>query len=141
MSTIIPVEQATATSAPWWQVSCARWHRARGKQSRTCQFGSFWSARMNMQRHFGIVSATALREDATIRTLTDDLDRTIQVLECDIATEEERAGIFDRSDAKYPILGRTLATRRDNLKVTIAALARRLATISDKAPQAIATAA
>jgi hypothetical protein len=30
-----------------------RWHRARGKQFRTCQFGSFWSTRMNMQRHFG----------------------------------------------------------------------------------------
>ena len=73
---------------------------------------------MNMQRHFGIA---ALREDATIRTLMDDLDRTIQVLECDIATEEERAGIFDRSDATYPILARTLGTRRDNLKATIAA--------------------
>jgi len=83
---------------------------------------------MNMQRHFGIA---ALREDATIRTLMDDLDRTIQVLECDIATEEERAGIFDRSDAKYPMLARTLGTRRYNLKATIAALAQRLATISE----------
>ena len=96
---------------------------------------------MNMQRHFGIASATALGEDAKIRTLIDDLDRTIQVLECDIATEEERAGIFDRSDTKYPILARTLGTRCANLKVTIAALAQRLATISDKTPQAIATAA
>src|SRR3979490_3379015 len=104
----------------------------------TCQFGSFWSTRMNMQRHFGIA---ALREDATIRTLMDDLDPTIQVLECDIATEEERAGIFDRSDAKYPMLARTLGTRRYNLKATIAALAQRLATINDKARQAIATAA
>jgi len=93
---------------------------------------------MNMQCHFGIA---ALREDATIRTLMDDLDRTIQVLECDIATEEERAGIFDRSDAKYPMLARTLGTRRHNLKATIAALAQRLATINDKARQAIATAA
>jgi hypothetical protein len=93
---------------------------------------------MKMQRHFGIA---ALREDATIRTLMDDLDRTIQVLECDIATEEERAGIFDRSDAKYPMLARTLGTRRANLKATTAALAQRLATINDKASQAIATAA
>jgi hypothetical protein len=96
---------------------------------------------MNMQRHFEIASVTALREAAVIRTLMDDLDRTIQVLECDIATEEERARVFDRSDAKYPILARTLATRRDNLRVTIAVLAQRLATINDKAPQAIATAA
>src|SRR3979490_2812500 len=101
-----------------------------------CQFGSFWSTRMNMQRHFGIA---ALREDATIRTLMDDLDRTIQVLECDIATEEERARIFDRSDPTYPILGTTLGTRRDNLKVTIAALAPRLDTITGNRPHALRT--
>ena len=58
----------------------------------------------------------------------DDLDRTIQVVGCDIATEEQRAGIFDPVDAKYPGLAGALATRRDNLKVTIAALAQRLAT-------------
>jgi hypothetical protein len=86
---------------------------------------------MNMQRRFGISSATALREDTTIRTLMDDLDRTMQVVECDIATEEQRAGIFDPADARYPVLARALATRRDNLKVTIVALARRLATISE----------
>ena len=59
----------------------------------------------------------------------DNLDRTMQVVECDIATEEQRAGIFDPADAKYPVLAKALATRRDNLKVTIAALAQRLATI------------
>jgi hypothetical protein len=85
-----------------------------------------------MQRYFGISSATtALREDSTIRTLMDDLDRTRQVVECDITTEEERAGIFDRTDARYPVLARVLAMRRDNLKVTIAALTYRLATISE----------
>jgi hypothetical protein len=61
----------------------------------------------------------------------NDLDRTMQVVECDIATEEKRAGIFDRGDAKYPVLARALTTRRDNLKVTIAALAQRLATIGE----------
>jgi hypothetical protein len=86
---------------------------------------------MNMQRRFGISSATALREDSTVRTLMDDLDRTKQVLECDIVTEEQRAGIFDRADAKYPVLAMALAMRRDNLKVTIAALKQRLATISE----------
>jgi hypothetical protein len=86
---------------------------------------------MNMQRCFGISSATAQREDTTIRTLMDDFDRTMQVVECDIATEEQRAGIFDPADAKYPVLARALATRRNNLKVTIVALAQRLATISE----------
>jgi hypothetical protein len=85
---------------------------------------------MNMQRHFGIFGATALREDSTIRTLMNDLDRTMQVVECDIATEEQRTGIFDRADARYPVLAMALATRRDNLKVTIAALKQRLAMIS-----------
>jgi len=58
----------------------------------------------------------------------DDLDRTMRVVECDIATEEQRAGIFDPADAKYPVLAMALATRRGNLKVTIVALTLRLAT-------------
>ena len=86
---------------------------------------------MNMQRRFGIFGATALREDSTIRTLMNDLDRTMQVVECDIATEEKRAGIFDPADVAYPAMAITLATRRDNLKVTIASLAKRLATNGD----------
>ena len=61
----------------------------------------------------------------------DDLDRTMQVVECDIATEEQRAGIFDRADVAYPVMAIALATRRDNLKVTIASLAKRLATKGD----------
>ena len=87
---------------------------------------------MKRQRHFEIHSETTLREAAQIRTLIADLDRIVQILNCDIATEEERARVFDLSDAKYPILARTLAARRHNLGETIAALKQRLATI--KAP-------
>ena len=61
----------------------------------------------------------------------DDLDRTMRLVECDIAAEEERAGIFDRADVAYPVMAIALATRRDNLKVTIASLAKGLATNSD----------
>ena len=43
-----------------------------------------------------------------------DLERGAQVLECDIAAEEKRAGVFNRSDAAYPIAARILAVRRDN---------------------------
>jgi hypothetical protein len=71
----------------------------------------------------------------------DDLNRTICILNCDIATEEECARVFERSDAMYPILARTLAARRDNLKVTVAALDQRLAKIRETIPQAIETAA
>jgi hypothetical protein len=50
----------------------------------------------------------------------------VRLLDCSINTEEERVRISDRSDARYPILARMMATRRDNLKDTIAALERRL---------------
>jgi hypothetical protein len=87
---------------------------------------------MKHQRHFGIASATALREAAVIRSMMDDLNRTVCLIDCDIAAEEGRAPISDRSNSAYPILARTLAARRDNLRDTIAALEQRLTTI--KAP-------
>jgi hypothetical protein len=87
---------------------------------------------MRHQRHFEIASATALREAAVIRNMIVHLNCTVRLLDCDIATEEERARISDRSNSAYPILARTLAARRDNLRDTIAALEQRLTTI--KAP-------
>jgi hypothetical protein len=86
---------------------------------------------MRHQRHFDIASATALREAAVIKNMMVHLNRTVCLLDCDIATEEERARISDRSSSAYPILARTLAARRDNLRDT-AALEQRLTTI--KAP-------
>ena len=87
---------------------------------------------MRHQRHFDIASATALREATVIRNMMVHLNRTVCLLDCDIATEEERARISDRSNSAYPILARALAARRDNLRDTIAALEQRLTTI--KAP-------
>jgi hypothetical protein len=51
---------------------------------------------------------------------------TIRILDRDIATKEDCARFSNPSDAAYPILARVLAARRDNLKVTVAALERRL---------------
>jgi hypothetical protein len=51
-------------------------------------------------------------------------DRIVQILDSDIAAEEEQACEFDPSQAGYPMLARTLAGRRDNLRETIAALER-----------------
>jgi hypothetical protein len=79
---------------------------------------------MKHQRHFG--SATPAREALQTRALIADITRIVQILEGDIAAEEEQAGIFDRSQIEYPMLARTLAARRDNLKDTIAALERQL---------------
>ena len=63
------------------------------------------------------------REAVRIWEMIVDLDTA--PFSCSIAnitTEEERTGISDRSDVAYPILARMLATGRDNLKDTIAAL-------------------
>jgi hypothetical protein len=80
---------------------------------------------MKQQRHFD-TSKAAQREAVQIWKMIVDLDRYVQLLNCDITTEEERTRISDRSDAAYSILARMMATRRDNLKDTITALERRL---------------
>jgi hypothetical protein len=75
-------------------------------------------------RHFG--SATPAREALQTRALIADIARIVQILDGDIAAEEEQARIFDPSQVEYPVLARTLAARRDNLMKTIAALQRQL---------------
>ena len=79
---------------------------------------------MRHQRHFG--SATPAREALQTRVLIADISRVVQILNGDIAAEEEQARVFDRSRFDYPILARTLTARRDNLLGTIAALQQRL---------------
>ena len=76
--------------------------------------------------HSGTAQETALRQAAVSRGMIDDLGRTIQILNIDISSEEERVRVFDRSDPAYPILARTLTARRDNLIVTVADLRERL---------------
>jgi septation ring formation regulator EzrA len=93
---------------------------------------------MKNQRHFGILDGTSQLEAERIGTLINDLDRIVQLLNCDIETEEEHAGVSDRSNAAYPILARTLAARRDNLRETMAALERRLAAIKTPLGNAVA---
>jgi ABC-type transporter Mla subunit MlaD len=84
---------------------------------------------MKHARHFENVNRTSAREAECIGTMIADLRRVVQVLDCDVQTEEERSRIFDRSKANYPMLARTLAARRDNIKATIAALEARLSSI------------
>jgi hypothetical protein len=84
---------------------------------------------MKQQRHFD-TSQRAQREAAQIgKTVTKmivDLGRSVQLLDCDITTEEERVRISDRSDAAYPVLAIMMAARRDNLRKTIIALEQEL---------------
>jgi septation ring formation regulator EzrA len=80
---------------------------------------------MKHQHHFD-TSEAAQHEAEKIRKMIGDLDRSVQLLNCDIASEEERTRISDRSDAAYSLLARMLAARRENLRETIAALEQRL---------------
>ena len=80
---------------------------------------------MKHQYHFE--SVNVWRETAQTKALIADLDRIVQILNTDIATEEEQARVFDRSRPEYPVLARALVARRDNLMDTIAALEQRLA--------------
>jgi hypothetical protein len=73
--------------------------------------------------------------------MLDDLNRTIRLLDGDIAAEEARTQVFDIFDPLYSMLARTLVARRDNLNVTVAALQRRLHDVTSAAPTAIAEAA
>jgi hypothetical protein len=85
---------------------------------------------MKHQRHFDANDITS-REAAQISKVIGDLDRLVRAHDCDIAAEEERAQVSDRSDAAYSILARTLTARRDNLRDTIAALEQRLANLAE----------
>jgi hypothetical protein len=81
-------------------------------------------APMAKLHHSGTAEPTALRQAAVIRGMTRNLERTVRILS--LVAEEQRTGVFDRSELNYPILARTLTARRDNLLETIAALDQRL---------------
>jgi hypothetical protein len=87
---------------------------------------------MKHQRHFDTGEA-AQREAVQIWKMIGDLDRSVQLLDCDIAIEEERTMISDRSNAAYSILARMLVARRDNLRSTIAALEHRISELDQVA--------
>jgi multidrug resistance efflux pump len=88
---------------------------------------------MKHEHHFGRATVIALRQVARIGAFIGDLDRRAQLLDHDIAAEEERARVINTLDAAYPVLARTLAARRDNLKATVATLEERLASLQGRA--------
>ncbi len=78
-------------------------------------------------KHQGHLRRTdELREATQTRTLISDLTRIVEILNVDISSEEQAAGVTDPVRAEYPILARTLRARRDNLLETISALKRQL---------------
>ena len=92
---------------------------------------------MEPRRHF----ENAQREATQISTMLSDLDRTIRLLECDIALHEANARVKDHAYFGYPIAARTMAARRDNLKTTVAVLEQRLSNLELTLHRAAATAA
>jgi hypothetical protein len=68
-----------------------------------------------------------LRETAAVNrlqiaTLIGNLSRSVELLTVDIEHEEARTGVRDLSDPAYPVLARSLRTRRENIRATIASL-------------------
>lgn len=74
-----------------------------------------------MAQSFGF-KTDGISDDAKVASLISDLDGTARQLDCDILAEEKRTLVSDPDDIKYPPLARSLRTRRDNLRATIATL-------------------
>src|ERR1700675_2991950 len=80
---------------PLWQGSCDGRIRPSAVDALCAETVPIWSAPMAKLPHSGTAQETALRQAAVIRGMMDDLERTIQILNIDILTEEERALVFD----------------------------------------------
>jgi len=81
---------------------------------------------MKQMRHFENVTSAATRQVAGIGALIDDIRRVVELLDHDVAAENETSRIRGYTDTQSSILARTLAARRDNLKATVATLEARL---------------
>ena len=67
-------------------------------------------------------SERSREKKSMIDEMLSELIQACQLIEADILAEEHRTRIYDQSDARYPILARTLNERYRNLKETIASL-------------------
>ena len=96
---------------------------------------------MRHRRHFDtneFAGRNAVQVRKTVSKMISDLDQIVQLLDCDITTEEQRAGCDRLPASAYPMLARLLGTRRDNLMDTIAALEQRLAALDGELMAALA---
>ncbi|MDE2601497.1 MAG: hypothetical protein KGL62_03905 [Bradyrhizobium sp.] len=82
---------------------------------------------MKQERHFENVRGRSAGEAERLGTVIEDLRRIVQALDCDVAAAAGQSRTEGHSDAaQAALLSNTLATRRDNLKSTIATLEARL---------------
>ena len=77
---------------------------------------------MKQRRHAG--RGNEARKSTQV--LIGDLSRIIDILNVDIASSEQEAGVTDLARSEYPASARMLRLRRDNLMETIFALRQRL---------------
>ncbi|KRR18180.1 hypothetical protein CQ14_24960 [Bradyrhizobium lablabi] len=54
--------------------------------------------------------------------LIESLARSVELLSIEIEHEEARAGVYDLSAVTYPVLARSLRSRKENIRITIASL-------------------
>lgn len=66
------------------------------------------------------------REALTIPVMIAEIDHSITALDHSIQIEQQLARVNDKSHYAYPMSARAMETRRDNLKITRDALAKRL---------------
>jgi hypothetical protein len=81
---------------------------------------------------------TDRRAAMQLRAMIAAFERALSSLDDSINADLERARIRDPSHFAYPISVRTMTTRRNNLKATIAALSDRLAITDDGFNQSVA---
>ena len=77
---------------------------------------------MKQRYRSGTEAEAASTATAQIKTLVTGLSRGVQLLDSEIATEEERTRCKDRADPAYSMIARSLIARGDNLAATILAL-------------------
>src|ERR1700730_8645608 len=82
----------------------ARFLRCGSPGRPACVRAEHWSTRMKHQRDFKRVSDVALREAAQVSALISDLDRAVRIINQDIAAEEERARVSERTAGHAPDL-------------------------------------
>jgi hypothetical protein len=80
---------------------------------------------MKQVRHFENAMPPT-RGAACIKTLIEDMQRVVGLLEDDFSVEKARSRFGGYSEGESSILAKTLAERRDNLKATISVLEERL---------------
>ena len=75
---------------------------------RCAEMNHFWRKLVNKLRH----SEISTSRQAVFKSMLEDLERTIQILQVDICTEEERVRVFDKADPLYSALARALTVRQ-----------------------------